>query len=305
VGLLDGRVLMITGAGNGIGRECALMAATMGARVLVNDLGGAGDGRGEGSTGPAETVASEIRAQGGVALADTADVTDLEAVRAMVQRCQDDLGGLHAILNPAGILRDAMFHKMPPEDFFDVVDVHLRGAYNVAKASIEHFRDQEDGAYVFFTSTGGLIGNLGQSNYAAAKMGVTGLSRILAMEGARKNVRSNAIAPFAWTRLVGTIPITDEASRRRVERIRTAMRADQVARFCLALCTPQAAQVSGQIFTVRGNEIFLMSQPRPIRSVARGDGWTIEQIVEGALPALGGSFLDLEASAASFPGEPV
>jgi NAD(P)-dependent dehydrogenase (short-subunit alcohol dehydrogenase family) len=304
-GLLEGKVVLITGAGNGIGRECALAAAAQGAKVLVNDLGGSGDGRGDGSASAADTVVAEIRAAGGAAAANHGSVADMAAVRQMVEQCRDELGGLHAVMNPAGILRDGMFHKMRDEDFFAVVDVHLRGAYNVARATIELFRDQEDGAYLFFTSTSGLIGNLGQANYAAAKMGVVGLSRILAMEGARRNVRANAIAPFAWTRMVSTIPVTDEASRQRVETIKTRMRADQVARFCVALCAEEARQVSGQIFTVRGNEIFLMSQPRPVRSVARADGWTAESIVEQCLPALENWFCDLEPSASAFPGDPV
>ena len=304
MGLLEGKSILITGAGNGIGRECALQAASEGAKVLVNDLGSEGDGRG-GSSQPAAEVVEAIRKAGGEAVANYGSVADMAAVRQMVEQCHDELGGLHAVMNPAGFLRDGMFHKMSDEDFSAVLDVHLRGAFNVARATIEAFRDQEDGNYLFFTSTSGLIGNLGQANYAAAKMGVVGLSRILAMEGARKNVRSNAIAPFAWTRLVGSIPVTDEASRLRVEKIKTGMRADQVAKFCVALCADRARHVSGQIFTVRGNEIFLMSQPRPIRSIARGDGWTAESIVEQALPALENWFEDLGPSASAFPGDPV
>lgn len=303
--LLEGKVILITGAGNGIGRECAIEASALGAKVLVNDLGGGGDGRDDGSSEPAAEVVDIIRKNGGEAIANYSSVADMTGVRQMVEQCMDEFGGLHAIMNPAGILRDGMFHKTSEEDFFQVVDVHLRGAYNVAKASIEHFRDQEDGNYVFFSSTSGLIGNLGQSNYAAAKMGVVGLSRILAMEGARKNVRANAIAPFAWTRLVGTIPVKDEESRQRVEKFKTGMRADQVARFCVALCADNAAHVSGQVFAIRGNEIHLMSQPRPVRSVARADGWTTEQIVDQGLPGLAGAFTDLEPSAKSFPGDPV
>lgn len=198
-----------------------------------------------------------------------------------------------------------MFHKMSEEDFFSVFDVHMRGAYNVAKATIDHFRAQKDGNYLFFTSTSGLIGNVGQSNYASAKMGVAGLSHILAMEGARRNIRANAIAPFAWTRLVATIPVKDEASRKRVEKFRKHMRADQVAKFCVALCADDASKVSGQIFTIRGNEIYLMSQPRPLRSIARADGWEPQQIVDECFPALEGWFADLQPSTAAFPGDPV
>ena len=141
-------------------------------------------------------VAEEIRAAGGEATFNTESVTDMRAVEGMVEQAMDTFGGLHGVINPAGILRDGMFHKMSEADWKAVIDVHLHGSFNVARATIEHFREQEDGALVLFTSTSGLIGNIGQANYAAAKMGIAGLSRIVAMEGARKNVRSNIIGPL-------------------------------------------------------------------------------------------------------------
>jgi NAD(P)-dependent dehydrogenase (short-subunit alcohol dehydrogenase family) len=305
MGVLDGRVVLVTGGGNGIGRECALRAARAGAAVLVNDLGGSVTGGDAGDAGPAEQVAAEIRAEGGKAISNSDSVTDLDAVRAMVEQAKAEFGALHAVINPAGILRDGMFHKMTPEDWDAVIDVHLRGAFNVARATVELFREQGDGSYVLFTSTSGIIGNIGQANYAAAKMGVAGLSRILAMEGALKNVRSNVIAPFAWTRMIATIPVKDEASAKRVERIRQRMRADQVADFAVALCAPSAASVNGQIFGVRGNEIVLFDQPRPVRSVSRVDGWTPETILEHGIPAMAGAFHGLEATAGVFTWEPV
>jgi NAD(P)-dependent dehydrogenase (short-subunit alcohol dehydrogenase family) len=305
MGVLDGKVILVTGGGNGIGRECALQAAAAGAKVVVNDLGGSVGGGDAGDAGPAAAVAAEIRAAGGEAVANSDSVTNLRAVQGMVEQARDTFGGLHAIINPAGILRDGMFHKMSEADWDAVVEVHLRGAFNVARASVEAFREQQDGAYVLFTSTSGLIGNVGQANYAGAKMGVAGLSRILAMEGAMKNVRSNVIAPFAWTRMIATIPVKDEASARRVERIRTRMRADQVATFAVALCAPSAAHVTGQIFGVRGNEMVVFSQPRPTRSVSRSDGWTPETVIEHALPALAGGFHGLEATAGVFTWDPV
>ncbi|MFN9014559.1 MAG: SDR family NAD(P)-dependent oxidoreductase, partial [Hyphomonadaceae bacterium] len=216
MGVLDGKVILITGGGNGIGRECALQAAAAGAKIVVNDLGGSVTGGDEGSVGPAQAVADEIKAAGGQAVANSDSVTDFAAVKGMIEQAKDEFGGLHAIINPAGILRDGMFHKMSEPDWDAVIDVHLRGAYNVTRASVELFREQQDGAYVLFTSTSGIIGNIGQANYAAAKMGVAGLSRIIAMEGALKNVRSNVIAPFAWTRMIATIPVKDEASAQRV-----------------------------------------------------------------------------------------
>src|SRR5436190_17739950 len=200
MGVLDGRVVIVTGAGRGIGRECALLAAREGARVVVNDLGGALSGGDEGDESPAQTVVNEIKAAGGEAVANTDSVTSLRACEGMVEQARDSFGALHAIISPAGILRDVMFHKMTEEDWDLVIEVHLKGSFNICRASIELFREQQDGAYVLFTSTSGLIGNVGQSNYGAAKLGIMGLSRILAMENHSKNVRSNIIAPAASTR---------------------------------------------------------------------------------------------------------
>ena len=304
MGVLDGKVVIITGGGRGIGRECALLAAKAGARVLVNDLGAGVSGADEGSAGPAEETAAEIRAAGGEAVSNSESVSSMAAVKGMVEQALDTFGGLHAIINPAGILRDGMFHKMSDDDWDAVIEVHLRGAYNVTRASIEHFRKQEDGAYVLFTSTSGLIGNIGQANYAAAKLGVMGLSRIVAMEGAAKNVRSNIIAPFAWTRMIATIPVKDEASAARVERMKNGMRADQVAQLAVALAAPAAA-TSGQIFAVRGNEVVLFNQPRPVRSVARIEGWTPETLIEQALPSMKASYTDVGATASVFPYDPI
>ena len=305
MGVLDGKVVLITGAAGGIGKECALLAAREGARLVVNDLGGGVAGEDEGSAGPAEETAAQIRAMGGEAVANSESVTSLDAVRGMVAQAINTFGGLHAVINPAGILRDGMFHKMSDADWDSVIAVHLRGAYNVSRATVEHFRDQQEGSYVHFTSTSGLIGNIGQANYAAAKLGVMGLSRILAMEGAMKKVRSNIIAPFAWTRMIATIPVKDEASAQRVARMRDAMRADQVAQLAVALASPEAAEVSGQIFAVRGNEVVLFDQPRPVKSLSRMEGWTPRTLIDHAIPAMKSDFTDLGASATVFPYDPV
>jgi NAD(P)-dependent dehydrogenase (short-subunit alcohol dehydrogenase family) len=247
----------------------------------------------------------EIRAAGGEAVADSHSVSDRQGAGAMIELALDTFGGLHAVINPAGILRDKMFHKMEDQDWDSVIDVHLNGSYNVARAAINHFRDQEEGAFVFFTSTSGLIGNIGQANYAAAKMGIAGLSRIIAMEGAQKNVRSNVVAPFAWTRMIATIPVKDDASAERVKRMQEGMRADQVAQPVVALASDAAKQVSGQIFAVRGNEIFLMSQPRPVRGMTRLEGWSPQSVVDHALPGLSGQFEDLGATNSVFSWDPV
>ncbi len=305
MGVLNGKVVIVTGGGNGIGKECALLAGREGASVLVNDLGGGLKGEDAGSAGPAEEVAKEIRAAGGKAISNSDSVSDYDAVVAMIAQAKKEFGGVHAIINPAGILRDGMFHKMPPEDWKAVIDVHLHGAFNVTRASIELFREQQDGSYVLFTSTSGLIGNIGQANYAAAKLGVMGLSRIIAMENAAKNVRSNIIAPFAWTRMIASIPVKDEASAKRVERFQKMMRADQVAQLAVALCADGAKDTTGQIFAVRGNEVFLFNQPRPVRGMAKVEGWTPQTLIDHALPAMKANYTDVGASASVFPWDPV
>jgi NAD(P)-dependent dehydrogenase (short-subunit alcohol dehydrogenase family) len=305
MGVLEGKVVLVTGAANGIGKETALIAAKEGAKVVVNDLGGSVGGGDEGSAGPAEMVAREIKAAGGEAVSNSESVTSMPGVKRMIEQAMDTFKGLHAVVNPAGILRDGMFHKMEDKDWDAVLEVHLKGSYNVCRAAINHFREQNEGSFVLFTSTSGLIGNVGQANYAAAKMGIVGMSRIIAMEGASKNVRSNVIAPFAWTRMIATIPVKDEASAQRVNRMKNAMRADQVAQFAVALASPTTKDVSGQIFAVRGNEIFLMSQPRPVRGLGMREGWTPAEIAEHAIPAFKPSFTDLGATTSVFGWEPV
>ena len=304
MGQLDGKVVLITGAARGIGRECALLAAKEGARVVVNDLGGGVRGDDDApDLGPAQETVEEIRAAGGEAIANSGSVSDRADAKAVVEQALDEFGGLHAVINPAGILRDKMFHKMDDSDWDAVIDVHLNGHYNIARAAIGHFREQEEGAFVMFTSTSGLIGNIGQANYAAAKMGIVGLSRIIAMEGAAKNVRSNVIAPFAWTRMIATIPVKDEASEKRVKMFQEKMRADQVATAAVSLAA--AKEVSGQIFAVRGNELFLISQPRPVRGIGRLEGWTPETLVNEGLQSLSGQFEDLGATNSVFSWDPV
>jgi len=242
---------------------------------------------------------------GGAAVSNSDSVATLKAAEGMVKQAIDAFGGLHAIINPAGILRDYMLHRMNEADWDAVITVHLRGAFNVSRAAVEHFRNQGEGSFVHFTSTSGLIGNLGQTNYAAAKMGVCGLSRVLAMEGALKGVRSNIIAPFAWTRMIATIPVKDEASAQRVERMRSGMRADQVAQLAIALASPQSKDVASQIFGARGNEIILFSQPRPVRTLARMEGWSPDSILSHAFPAMQNDFTDIGASASVFPYDPI
>ena len=301
MGILEGKVVWVTGGGNGIGKDTALIAAKEGAAVVVNDLGGGfkGDATDEGSPGPAETVAREIRAGGGKAMSNSDSVTSLKAMEELRDLTLKQFGGLHGVINPAGILRDAMFHKMTEFDWDKVIEVHLKGSFNVCRATIEHFREQQAGSYALFTSTSGLIGNIGQTNYAAAKLGIMGLSRVLAMEGAKFNVRSNIIAPVAWTRMTQSVPIRDEAQAKRREIMAQTIRPDQPAKLAVALVSDLSREVSGQIFGARGDTIELYSQPRPILNLTKEGGWTPEAIATECFGQMKEKFFPTSRSATS------
>jgi len=301
--MLEDKVAVVTGAGRGIGREIALLLASRGAKVVVNDLGGSVDGEGA-DNDPANQTVADIRAAGGEAVTNGDSVADPVGGEHIVQTALDSFGRIDAVINNAGILRDRIFHRMSHADWQAVIDVHLQGAFNVSKAAALQFRAQESGSFVHFTSTSGLVGNVGQSNYSAAKMGIVGLSKSIALDMQRFNVRSNCISPFAWSRMIGSIPTETEDQKARVERLKT-MTPDKIAPLAVFLCSDQANDVSGQIFAVRNNEIFLMSQPRPVRSVHRGEGWTPESVAEQAIPALRASFFDLEVSADVFSWDPI
>jgi NAD(P)-dependent dehydrogenase (short-subunit alcohol dehydrogenase family) len=300
---LKDKVIVVTGAGRGIGREIAVLSAAEGAKVVVNDLGGTEEGDG-GDASPANQVVNEIRARGGQAVANADSVAEPAGAAAIVKTALDAFGRIDSIVNNAGILRDRMFHKMPIIDFEIVLKVHLLGSFYVARAAANHFREQQSGTMVHFTSTSGLIGNLGQANYAAAKMGIVGLSKSIALDMQRFNVRSNCIAPFAWSRLIGTMPTETEDEKRRVERLK-GMGAEKIAPLVCYLASDLSAGVSGQIFAVRKNEIFLMSQPRPVRGMAQAEGWTVQSIAEHAMPAMKPSMTALDRTADVFSWDPV
>jgi NAD(P)-dependent dehydrogenase (short-subunit alcohol dehydrogenase family) len=295
---LDGKVIIVTGAGRGIGRAIAMLAAAEGAKVVVNDPGVAADGSGT-DAAPAEEVVEEIRKAGGTAVANFDSVAEALAAANIVKTATDTYGKLDGVVNNAGILRDAIFHRMSVDAFEQVIKVHLMGSFYVSHAAARLFKEQDSGSFVHFTSTSGLIGNFGQANYAAAKLGIVGLSKSIALDMSRFHVRSNCISPFAWSRLIGTIPTETEAEKERVKRMQQ-MGPEKIAALAVYLLGDAAKDVTGQIFAVRMNEIFLMGQSRPIRSIHRGEGWTPQTIAEHGMPALKSSFYKLDRSADIF-----
>jgi NAD(P)-dependent dehydrogenase (short-subunit alcohol dehydrogenase family) len=302
MGMLDGKVVIVTGSGRGIGRDIALLAAAQGAKVVVNDPGVSATGEGH-DDGPAAQVVEEIRKAGGTAVVSTDSVADWDSANRIIKTAVDAFGTVHAVINNAGILRDRIFHNMSIDEWKAVIDVHLNGSFYMSRAVASIFRSEERGAFVHMTSTSGLIGNFGQANYSAAKLGIVGLSKSIALDMQRFGVRSNCISPFAWSRLIGTIPTETPEEKARVARMQ-AMETAKIAPVAVYLVSDDAKGVSGQIFAVRANEIFLMGQSRPIRSVQRSEGWTPETVARHAMPALSGSFYKLDRSADVFCWDP-
>ncbi len=301
--MLEGKSIIVTGAGRGIGRAIAMMLAESGANVLVNDLGASAQGEGSDSS-PASGVVADINSSGGNAVANYNSVSESENAEAIVQTCIDTFGSVDGLVNNAGILRDTIFHKMSEEQFDVVMNVHLKGSFNMSRACAPHFRAQNSGCFVHMTSTSALIGNLAQANYMAAKLGVVGLSKSIALDMSRYNVRSNCISPFAYSRLIGTLPSETDEQQARLKKIKQ-MTPEKIAPLATALFGDAAADVSGQIFAVRNNEIFLMSQPRPIRSVQTSDGWTPETVSSRVFEAFKGSMYGLDVTADVFTWDPV
>ncbi|HIF17384.1 MAG TPA: SDR family oxidoreductase [Cycloclasticus sp.] len=301
--MMKDKVVLVTGAGRGIGRAMAIMMAQEGAKVVVNDLG-AGVGGEETGESPAEEVVATIRAAGGEAVINGDNVASLDGAEAMIQDAIDNFGRIDTVVNNAGILRDRIFHKMSPEEWSSVINVHLNGSFNTAHFAAKHFKKQESGSFVFMTSTSGLIGNFGQANYSAAKAGIASLSKSIALDMQRYNVRSNCISPFAWSRMIGAIPVNTPEEKARVDKLKE-MTPEKIAPMAVYLASDSASDVSGQIFAVRNNEVFLMGQSRPLRSTHRSEGWTPQTISEHAIPALKSSFYPLDRSADVFSWDPV
>lgn len=303
-GALAGKVGIVTGGGRGIGAAVAAYAATHGASVVVSDLGGGASGGTASDGSIAQVSAGKVVADGGRAVADTGNVTSFDDMSRTVQTALDAFGRLDFVVHSAGILRDGIFHKMPPEDFFSVVQVHLVGAFNIARAAAPVFRSQGSGSYVFMTSTSGLIGAVGQANYAAAKAGMVGLSRCVAIDMNRFGVRSNVIAPFAATRLTAALGDVEGASSERVRRL-MAIGPDTVAPVATFLSSGRAAGITGQVFVVRNNEVFLMSQSRPLRSVHNAEGWDLDSLETVLAPSIESYLYSLETSAEHFHWDPI
>lgn len=300
--MLQGKVMVVTGGGNGVGAEICKLAAAHGARVVVNDAGVSPAGLGR-DPAVANDMVAAIRKAGGEAVASVRNVADWDDAHGIIQDAIDAFGRVDAVINNAGVLRDTMFHKMTREEFDSVDDVNLRGVFYVSRAAAPHFKAQQSGCYVHMTSTSGLIGNFGQVNYGATKMGVAGLSKCIALDMQKFGVTSNAIAPFAWTRMVATIPETPENARRLA--VNRRLKPEKIAPLVVALASESGRKTNGQIFGVRNNEIYLFSQPRPVRTAHTAEGWTPETVVERVLTAFEPSYFRLERSNEVFSWDPV
>jgi NAD(P)-dependent dehydrogenase (short-subunit alcohol dehydrogenase family) len=269
----------------------------------VNDLGGAADGSGAAAS-PAEDVASEIRGAGGEAAPSSESVTTMAGGARIVETALDHFGRIDIVVNNAGIVRDRMIFNMSEEEWDAVIDTHLKGSFAVTRAAAPHFREQRSGRFINMTSTSGLVGNVGQANYAAAKLGIVGLTRVTALDMARYNVTANCISPFAWTRMIGTIPTETEAQKARVEKIKK-MSPAHIAPLAAYLASDHAKDVSGQVFGVRGKEIMLFGHMRPTMRVHDAEGWTPERLAEMFPGTLRHHLTPLETSGQYFNYDPL
>src|SRR5260370_5993212 len=297
-GMVAGKVALVRGAGRGVGRGIALTMAREGAAAVVCDIGASLEGAGTDAS-PAQEVVDEIKRGGGEAMAPTLPICEPKNADEIVKAALAAFGRVDILVNNAGILRDRIFHRMSWSDWSDVLAVHLNGSFNMSRACAVQFREQNGGAFVHMTSTSALVGNFGQANYMAAKFGIVGLSRAIALDMARFKVRSNCIAPFAWTRMIDSIPAETPEEKARIERLHE-MTPEKIAPLAVYLASDRAEGISGQTFGVRNNEIFLFDQPRPIRAIHRSDGWTPEKIDRKLKTALGTSFPPIDSSGTVF-----
>ncbi|MGR6914851.1 SDR family NAD(P)-dependent oxidoreductase [[Actinomadura] parvosata] len=261
----DDRVAIITGAGHGLGRSHALLLAERGAKVVVNDLGGALDGTGS-STGPAAEVADLITKNGGQAVANADNVATPEGAHAVVQAAVDAFGKVDIVINNAGILRDKSFGKMTVEEFDAVLAVHVRGSYLVSQAAYPLMKAAGYGRVVNTSSPAGLFGNFGQANYSTAKMGLVGLTKTLGIEGARNGIKANAIAPVAWTRMTEALLPAEFEAKFTPERVSALV----------AYLVHESCEASGEVFTVGGGKVARVF-------VAEGPGWKSDDLTPEAI----------------------
>jgi NAD(P)-dependent dehydrogenase (short-subunit alcohol dehydrogenase family) len=301
--VLRDKVAVVTGAARGIGREIALLMARHGARVVVNDYGGGADGAG-GASGPADEVVNEIKGFGGQAVASYDSVATMAGGKNIVDAALDHFGQVDVVVNNAGILRDRMIFNMTEEEWDSVINTHLKGTFSVTRAAVPHMRERKWGRLINMTSTSGLVGNVGQANYAAAKLGIVGFTKVLALDMARYNVTANCISPFAWTRMIGTIPTETEAQKARVEKIKK-MGPEHIAPVAVFLASDAAKEVTGQVLGVRGKEIMLFNHMRPVMRVHHDLGWTPERLAEMFPGTLKHHLVPLETSGQYFNYDPM
>jgi len=279
MGLLEGKVAVVTGGGTGIGRAVSLDLAAAGAKVVVNDYGVSVDGR-DPSSEPANQVVAEIRARGGQAVASPDSVATMAGGRGVIDLALREFGDLHVLVCCAGILRERMIFNMTEEEWDAVIAVHLKGHFTVMQPATRHMREKKAGSIVTFTSTAGLEGSPGQPNYSAAKEGIVGLMRSTALAMAKYGVRCNAISPTADTRMTQRLP-----GERRAQS--TATPPDAIAPVVTYLASDRAAHITGQIVGVRGPEVTIYSHPAPLRGVTGVGPWTAETLAEVWDRALG------------------
>jgi NAD(P)-dependent dehydrogenase (short-subunit alcohol dehydrogenase family) len=280
MGTLDGRIAIVTGAGRGIGRSVAGLLAREGAAVVVNDLGAALDGSGS-DAGPAQQAADEITATGGTAIANGADVSDHSAAEELIKAAISEFGRLDVLVNVAGILRDRMVFNMTEQEWDDVIRVHLKGSFNTTKFASAYWRSLRDESaqnrIINFTSVSGLHGAPGQPNYAAAKMGIVGLTYSTAHALAKYGVTVNAISPGAATRMTDSVPTGRQRARTAAADERSP---DNVAPVVAYLASERSGWISGRIVHAAGYEVSLYSNPEPLIRLIGTGPWALDQLSE-------------------------